>query len=163
MLSCANINEGVQRGVCGTQSQSVLALLRGKGHPSSPLYPAAVKNVLKSTPSPPPQPPFRWESDFANAHSISFFPLESYTYIIPPPGEAFSLDFDDDTPQAEIHHEVTFISPCALRVRFGPAAVYPYKKLFPSDAAFPPPQVRKWLLPYPDQEPPDDEPGRRRA
>ena len=99
------------------------------------------------------------ESDFANAHSISFFPLESYTYIIPPPGEAFALDFDDDTPQAEIHHEVTFISPCALRVRFGPAAVYPYKKLFPSDGAFPPPRVRKWLLPYPDQEPPDDEPG----
>ena len=99
------------------------------------------------------------ESDFANARSFSFFPIESYTYVIPPPGQEFALDFDDDTPQAEIHYEVGFISPCALRVRFGPAAVYPYGKLFPLDATFPPPRVRKWLYPYPDEEPPDDEPG----
>ena len=98
------------------------------------------------------------DSDFANRAAVSFFPLESYTYIIPPPGQPFALDFDDDTPQAEIHHEVTFISTCALRVRFGPVAAYPYKQYFPPDATFPPLQVRKWLFPYPDDEPPDDEP-----
>ncbi|KAK4693687.1 hypothetical protein P7C71_g3758, partial [Lecanoromycetidae sp. Uapishka_2] len=99
------------------------------------------------------------DSDFANRAAVSFFPLESYTYTIPPPGQPFALDCDDDDdPQAEIHYEVTFISACALRIRFGPIAVYPYKRYFPPDAAFPPLQVRKWLFPYHDEEPPDDEP-----
>lgn len=97
-------------------------------------------------------------SDFANRAAVSYFPLESYTYIMPPPGQAFALDIDDDVPQVETHHEVTFISACALRVRFGPVAVYPYKQYFPPDVTFPSLQVRKWLFLYADDEPPNEEP-----
>lgn len=47
------------------------------------------------------------ENDFANAYAVSFFPIEPYTHIIPPLGVDFSVDFDDDAPQVEIHYEIT--------------------------------------------------------
>lgn len=46
-------------------------------------------------------------SDFSNQAACSKFPLDSYTFIIPPPGQPFALDFNDDTPEAETHFEVT--------------------------------------------------------